>query len=476
MGNTQRQKTNSQNQLEVKTEALSQKSLSPPLGKIKGRFKQEREFLIFSPSIARRLVKKGNRFYKIQLTTLLSYADKIEIINNIVPAFKDRKLICQALCLNSFFGKNEEMKKLALALNSQRNISNLSLHFDRSPALTKQGMKFFVSGLRRALLSELNISFPLFTKVSIEVLLPLFSGFKHLTCLSSLTLNFCFVDTLKLPAIREFTSSLKRMKRLDRLKITIKDSLIEEKAIKELLSSFGKLKHTSHLSFEYSRFSGFFNASLFNDVPTMLTSLRCLTSLELVFDLRLSGDKKLILTRIFSGLKSLTSLKNLTLSLFPREQRYVECGVEILSEIKTLQKLDLYFSLKEFNKQYFDKLSSGFKDLEMLKYLTLSFCFDKVSDQGIEDFSLVFPNMKALNVLRLKFLGHKFDKKTIHILYENLQRVCSLKHFFLEIYTKEVLEEKEKKKFISKFGDVKVELIKDTTGDYLGKWGLHFYL
>jgi len=216
----------------------------------------------------------------------------------------------------------------------------------------------------------------------------------------------------------------------------------------------------------------------FSNVSTMLTSLKCLTSLELILDFYANNTENPIITHISSGLKNLTSLKNLTLSLFPRAPRFVECGAEslpkALREMKSLQKLDLHFSVVEFTKEYQDKLSSGFKDLKMLKHLSLFLEFNKVSEKDIESFSLIFMNMKALNVLQLKFRGsHKWDKKMIHILYKNLKRVSSLKHFFLEIYTNKVLKEKEKEEFISKFHDVKVELIKSSL---FNKWHLHFYL
>ena len=477
MGNMLRQGSDSQNQLEVKAGDPSEKSLSPPSGKIKGRFKQEKEFSIQSPSDARKLMKNRSRFYKTLLDCILLDPGKLtETFNTFVTAFKDRKLASQVLSPEYFIGRDEDLRRFAVALNSQRNVSALVLHFYESPKLTKQGMKFLALRLRRMYLSELKISFGLFSRISVEGLSPLFSGLKHLTCLSSLTLDLQYEKPLKLPAIKELVSSLKGMRRLERLRISVKYSLIEEEVIEELFSGLGKLKRISHLSFDFSH-SGIFNKSLFNNLPVMLTSLKCLTSLELVFDFHLSGEKNQIITHISSGLKSLTFLKNLTLSLLPQVPGYVESGVESLSEalreIKSLQKLDLHFSVFEFNKQYQDKLSLGLKDLKMLKHFSLFLNFNKVSDQDIEEFSLVFENMKALNVLQLKFTGHKFDKKIIHIFCKNLKRVASLKHFFLEICSKDGLNEIEKKKFISKFRDVRVELINRAS---ISEWCLHFYL
>jgi len=222
---------------------------------------------------------------------------------------------------------------------------------------------------------------------------------------------------------------------------------------------------------------------IFNNVSTMLTSLKHLTSLELILDVDGSKLENSIIKNISSGLKSLTSLKNLTLSLFPHAPRLMECGAESLSEalreMKSLQKLDLRFSVREFTKEYQDKLSSGFKDLKMLKHLSLFLNFKKASEEDVERFSLVFENMKALNVLQLKFARFLkfgdfvgFEKKIIPILYENLKRVSSLKRFYLEIYTKEKLEAIEREKFIYKFGKKKVKLI----SGYENKWILSFYL
>ena len=156
----------------------------------------------------------------------------------------------------------------------------------------------------------------------------------------------------------------------------------------------------------------------------------------------------------------------------------MECGAESLSEalraMKSLQKLDLHFYVVEFTKEYQDKLSAGFKGLKVLKQLSLFLKFDQVSEGDLESFSLVFKNMKALNMLQLKFADStRFDKKIIPILYENLKRVSSLRRCYLEIHTKEALEEIEKEKFISKFGKTKVKL---NYSIYKDKWPLHFHL
>jgi len=251
-----------------------------------------------------------------------------------------------------------------------------------------------------------------------------------------------------------------------------------------LLSGLGNLKHISHLSFDtpLSQSYVFDNINSFNNVSTMLTSLRHLTSLELILNFYGEYVENTIIKNISSGLKSLTSLKNLTLSLFHHDPRLMECGAESLSEalreMKSLEKLDLRFSVVEFTKEYQDKLSSGFKDLKMLKYLSLFLNFKKASEEDVERFSLSFENMKALNVLKLKFASPiifkdsaKFDKKIIPVLYENLKRVGSLGHLFLEIYTNEKLEEQEKEIFISKFCDVIVDPIYAIEKD---KWPLHF--
>jgi len=228
---------------------------------------------------------------------------------------------------------------------------------------------------------------------------PLFSGLKNLTWLSSLTLDLRYKMLLKLVAIKELVLSLKGIRRLERLRISIKDSLIEGKAIEELLSGLGKLKHISHLSFDISlsRAFVFDNINPFSNLSTMLTSLKHLTSLELVLDVDGSKLQNSIIKNISSGLKSLTSLKNLTLSLFPQTPRLMEYGAESLSEalreMKSLRKLDLHFSVQEFTKEYQDKLSSGFKDLEMLKNLSLSFNFNKASEEDVESFPLVFKNI-----------------------------------------------------------------------------------
>ena len=67
--------------------------------------------------------------------------------------------------------------------------------------------------------------------------------------------------------------------------------------------------------------------------------------------------------------------------------------------------------------------------------------------------------MKTLNDLRLMFrTSHKFDKKVLYRLYENLKEVSSLKYLYLRIHLEKALKEEEKKNFISKFGDVKVEM------------------
>jgi len=211
----------------------------------------------------------------------------------------------------------------------------------------------------------------------------------------------------------------------------------------------------------------------------MLTSLKDLTSLELILNFNFRGSKmeNPIIKHISFGLKNLTCLKNLTLSLFPQAPESVEYGAESLSEafreMKSLQKLDLHFSVVKFTKEYQDKLSSGFKDLKMLKHLNLFLNFKKVSEKDVENFSLVFENMKALDVLKLSFGKSRLNKKMIRKLYENLKRVSSLKHFFLEVRFKKELKETEKKKFISKFGDVKVEL---KYSIYYGNGHLHFYL
>ena len=399
-----------------------------------------------------------------------------ENLNVFVTAFKNRKLPSQVLFLN-LNGKDENLKKFAVTLHSQRNVSALTLYFKEGPELTKQMTKFLILKLGRMYLSELKISFGFYDTISAKCLSPLFSGLKNLTWLSSLTLDLRYKMLLKLVAIKELVLSLKGIRRLERLRISIKDSLIEGKAIEELLSGLGKLKHISHLSFDISpsMCHNFYDASSFNNVSTMLTSLKCLTSLELILNFPGSDMESLIITYISSGLRSLTSLKNLTLSLFPRSPRIMECGAknlsEALREMKSLQKLDLHFSVREFTKEYQDKLSSGFKDLKMLKHLSLFLKFDKVSEEEVESFSLAFENLKALNVLQLKFADStKFDKKIIPILYENLKRVNPLIHFYLEIHTKEKLETIEKKKFISKFGKENVKLI----GGYENKWNLSF--
>jgi len=455
-----------------------EKSFSPPSREIKRRFKEERKFSISRPSDARWFVKKGTRFCKVILRCLrLSPGKTKETLNTFVTAFKDRKLTSQVLSLY-LTGKDGNLRKFAVALHSQRNVSALTLDFRNAPELTQQGMKFLALRLGRMYLSELKISLAnnFVFKIPVEGLSPLFSCLKRLTCLLSLTLVLQYNKTLKLPTIKELFSSFNGMRRLERLRISIKNSLIEDEAVEGLLFGLGKLKHISHLSFDIFHSSNLINLSPFNNVPRMLTSLKCLTSLELILNFWRTKMEDPIITRISSGLKSLTSLKNLTLSLFPYGPRFVECGAESLSEalreMKSLQKLDLHFSVAEFTKEYQDKLSSGFKGLEMLKHLSLFLRFDKVSEKDIESFSLVFMNMKALNVLQLEFGSfNKFDKNIIHILCENLKRVSSLKHFFLKIYTNEELEEQEKKRFIFKLRNVKVNLLSNI---YKGGWDLHF--
>jgi len=222
MGNMLRKKNNYLDRLEAKTEALNEKkSLISPLGKIKGRLKQEKEFFIPHSSEARKLVQKRSRFRKILLDCYLLHREKrMEILKTFLIAFKDRKLTCQTLSLKSFIGKDGDLRKFAVALNWHRNISILSLHFNES--MTKQRMKFLVLKLGRTHLSELKISFGISPIYYPEGLSSLFSGLKHLACLSSLTLNLQYYSPLKLAAIKELISSLKRMRRLERLRISFK--------------------------------------------------------------------------------------------------------------------------------------------------------------------------------------------------------------------------------------------------------------
>ena len=127
--------------------------------------------------------------------------------------------------------------------------------------------------------------------------------------------------------------------------------------------------------------------------------------------------------------------------------------------MKSLQKLDFWLCTEEFN----DKFYLVFKDLKMLKHLSL--CFDitqEIPDQGLENFFLTFKDTKALNALKLHFLySHKFDNKMLHSLYENLKEASSLRYLSLKMELAKRLKEEEKKDFISKFGDVKVEMEAD---------------
>jgi len=127
----------------------------------------------------------------------------------------------------------------------------------------------------------------------------------------------------------------------------------------------------------------------------------------------------------------------------------------MLTSLKYLTSLEL--ELKE--SLGLIHISSGFKDLKKLKHLSLYFNIIDILDQDIEDFSLIFKDMKTLNDLKLMFRhSHKFDKKVLYSLYENLKEVRSLKYLYLTIHLKEALKEEEKKNFISKFRDVKVKL------------------
>jgi len=65
----------------------------------------------------------------------------------------------------------------------------------------------------------------------------------------------------------------------------------------------------------------------------MLTSSKCLTSLELKLDFifSLRNQDNLALIHVSSGLKSLTSLKSLTFSLLPWGPKITEDGVGSLS-------------------------------------------------------------------------------------------------------------------------------------------------
>ena len=174
-----------------------------------------------------------------------------ENLNVFVTAFKNRKLPSQVLFLN-LNGKDENLKKFAVTLHSQRNVSALTLCFKEDPELTEHGVKFLILKLGRMYLSELKISFDCNGRISVKCLSPLFSGLKNLTWLSSLTLDLRYKMFLKLPAIKKLVSSLKGIRRLERLRISVKESLIEVEAIEELFSGLGKLKHISHLSFDIS--------------------------------------------------------------------------------------------------------------------------------------------------------------------------------------------------------------------------------
>jgi len=464
MGNILHRENNSANHLKVKTEDIREKPLST--GKIKRRFEHERELLIHNPSDTKKFVKKRSKFYRTLLTNIFSYTkNKTELINENFPAFKDRKLISQALTLIFFYLSDKNIKRSAVTLTSQRKILNLSLCFNRSSEMTKQGVNFLASRLRRTFLSELNISFVECSKISEEIFSTLFAGLKHLNNLSNFTLDLYNIKPLELIAIKELVSSLKNMIRLKRLKISIKECLVEDEAIEELFSGLGKLKHILNLSFDFSNPRNHVNDNILKNVPKMLTSLKCLTSLDLKlnFNFSLRNQENLALIHVSSGLKSLTSLKSLTFSLLPWGLKFTEDGVgslsEALKEIKSLEKLGLKFSGKDFKKQCYDKLSLGFNDLKKLKHLSLYFDTIDILDQDIEDFSLIFKDMKTLNDLRLMFrTSHKFDKKVLYRLYENLKEVSSLKYLYLRIHLEKALKEEEKKNFISKFGDVKVEM------------------
>ena len=252
MGNIFHRESNSPNHLKIKTEGIRKKSLSPHSGKIKRRFEHKRNLSIYQQSDAKEFIKKGSKLYKTLLTNLFSYTgNKTKLINGTLPAFKDRKLISQALTLIFLYSSDENMKRSAVALNLQRNISNLSLCFLGSSNLTKQGMEILASRLRRTSLSELNIYFVGSSKIPEEMFSPLFSSLKHLNCLSNFTLDLLYVKPLKLIVIKELVSSLKRMRRLETLKISIQESLIEDEAIEEFFSGLGKLKHLSNLSFVF---------------------------------------------------------------------------------------------------------------------------------------------------------------------------------------------------------------------------------
>jgi len=467
MGNTLPQERSFSSQLKDKTCSSKELSLyhSREIKQIFTNYR--RESLIVRTSDVKKFVKNRKRFYEtLEITLGYSIRSKKEI-NTVVSASKDRKLASR-LCVsfsdsaNAKDFREENIKKFSVVLNSQRNISTLSLDFCIDSNLTQEGSKFLVSALRSMFLSELSLSFTNCWNMPEEVFLTLFSCLKHLVCLSSFTLKLCRVMTLKLTGIKELISGLRGLRQLKRLKISDQRSGIGSEGIEELFSGLGKLKHISHLSLDFDDLPQDIIETLLKSVSVTFASLKYLISLELILDFGFKekeGPDGRALTYISSGLQNLTSLKSLTLSLrwgLPSTENELNNFSETLREMKSLQKLNLRLFTEEFN----DKFYFVFKDLKMLKHLSLFFDItQEIPDQGLENFFLTFKDMRALSALKLDFsFSLEFDKKVLHSLYENLKEVCSLRYLSLKIYVKKGLEEKEKNDFISKFGDVKVEM------------------
>ena len=109
-------------------------------------------------SDVQKFVKKRNRFYRILAMTLGSSIRSKKKINAIVSASKDRKLT-SCLCMQfsncgSVHGfRDKDMKKISIALKSQRNISTLFLNFCMDSNLTKESSKLLISAIRSMFLS-----------------------------------------------------------------------------------------------------------------------------------------------------------------------------------------------------------------------------------------------------------------------------------------------------------------------------------
>jgi len=368
--------------------------------------------------------------------------------------------IAISLLNNSENDRVKAINYLAQSLRNFKSLSSLTLDLFDFGELSQQDITRLTQGIEDLRsLSDLTICFP--EEMNDKLIQSLFSSFKALKIMQSLSLDFSECNQVSDEIFRSFLHVIKDLRRLEQmnldfsccdqinakgltffieklLKLPLKDLNIVLPEIRndrwlQRLNLGGQRRNNSlsSLSLDFSYCEKIRQKGVQNLVHLLRKNARSLKNLKLNFG-ECQGFTENVLRELYCFIKELKGLSSLELRLNSSpdaDQAVILCLFESLAELKELKKLSLTLSeIYKIEEKEMYQLGMFCRELKSLEILSLELSnWEDVSDQELQNLSYCLRELNSLKTLMINFEKNgRVTQQGFNSLFERLKDLPNL--------------------------------------------------